>query len=240
MLEKTERTLELISQDDFFARHDVRFVGGTALSHIIEHRLSEDLDFAMLELPKDEIVDMMLKYGAVKKEHGDYIKDKVSNDGFDIDDSHIMFDLNGVKVDFFVPPFNIKEKDVWNNIPYTHYKDTNVKLAAFDTIMYMKTMAFWDRKKYRDVFDVYFVLSNGTEGYTPQKFVALHQKYNVTHSIEYLVSKVKSKDMFHERMGDEGINTLVDEPQTYEWYRNKLEKMLDEVYMHELYHGMSP
>ncbi|MBU0721350.1 nucleotidyl transferase AbiEii/AbiGii toxin family protein [bacterium] len=235
MLEKTQEALELIAQDEFFAKHDVRFVGGTALSYIIEHRLSEDLDFAMLELPKDEIVKMMLKYGAVKKEHSNYIKDGASNDGFDIDDSHVMFELNGVKVDFFEPPFNILEKDVWNNIPYLHYRDTNVKLAAFDTIMYMKTMAFWNRKKYRDVFDVYRVLANEIQDYTPQKFIKMHQRYNITHTTEYLVSKVRSKEMFHERKGDEGINTLVEKPQAYEWYRNKLEKMLDEVYMNELY-----
>ena len=235
MLEKTQKALELISQDEFFAKYDVRFVGGTALSYIIEHRLSEDLDFAMLELPKDEIVNMMLKYGAVKKEHSNYIKDSLTNDGFDIDDCHVMFEINGVKVDFFEPPFNIFEKDVWNNIPYTRYRDTNIKLAAFDTIMYMKTKAFWNRKKYRDIFDVYYVLVNEIQNYTPQKFLKMHQQYNITHTTEYLMSKIRSKEMFHERKDDEGINTLVERPQAYEWYRNKLEQMLDQVYMDEIY-----
>lgn len=239
MLEKTQNALELIAQDDFFAKYDVRFVGGTALSHIINHRLSEDLDFAMLNLQRDEIIKMMTKYGAVKKEHSDYIKDSVVNDGFDVDDYHVMFDLNGVKVDFFEPPFNMLEKDIWNNIPFTHYNNSNVKLAAFDTIMYMKTMAFWDRKKYRDIFDVYYVLSHNIQGYTPQKFIKTHQKYNVTHTTEYLVSKIKSKDMFHERKGDEGINTLVEKAKPYEWYRNEIEKMLDKVYMQEIYSTFS-
>jgi len=234
MLEKTQKVLNLIAQDDFFAKHDVRFVGGTALSYIIEHRLSEDLDFATLKLPKDEIKEMMLRYGAVKIDHSEYIKDSVTNDGFDIDDSHLMFELNGVKIDFFEPPFNLKEKDIWS-IPYEHYKETNIKLAAFETIMYMKTMAFWNRKKYRDIFDVYYVLSKEIHGYTATKFIQLHQKYNITHTTEYLISKVRSKTMFFEKIGDEGINTLVNKPQPYEWYRNKLEKMLDEVYMHELY-----
>ena len=50
MLKKTKDTLELIMNDGFFVNHDFRFVGGTALSHIINHRLSKDLDFAALEV----------------------------------------------------------------------------------------------------------------------------------------------------------------------------------------------
>ena len=180
MLKKTKKALELIAHDQFFADYDVRFVGGTALSYMMQHRLSEDLDFATLKLPKDEIIKMMLKYGATKKEHSTFVIDSAANDGFDIDDCHVMFELNGVKVDFFEPPFNTKEKAVWTEVPYTHYKDTNIKLAAFDTIMYM---------------------------------------------------------MFHERVNDEGLNTLVDKPKAYEWYRNKIEAMLDDVYMRELYHS---
>ena len=36
MLEKTQKVLEIISNDDIFKNNDIRFVGGTALSHIIK------------------------------------------------------------------------------------------------------------------------------------------------------------------------------------------------------------
>lgn len=52
MLEKTQRVLNFIANDDLFKNNDIRFVGGTALSYLIKHRLSEDLDFASLEFPK--------------------------------------------------------------------------------------------------------------------------------------------------------------------------------------------
>jgi len=50
MLEKTKKVLDILAQDEFFKNNDIKFVGGTALSHLINHRLSEDLDFAMLEI----------------------------------------------------------------------------------------------------------------------------------------------------------------------------------------------
>lgn len=236
MLEKTQKALELISKHDFFKKHDVRFVGGTALSYLINHRLSEDLDFAMAtpELPKDEIIEMMESFGAIKKKHSDYTIDSAINHGEDIDDSHIMFDLNGVKVDFFTPPFNIKEKVVWEEQPYHLYEDTNVKVASFETIFYMKTMAFWNRRKYRDVYDVYYVLSQGINGKTPKAFIEEYMKYNISYTKELLLLKIQSKKISVKK-GDEGINILVEDDKPYEWYRDKLEDMINDVYLEELY-----
>ena len=66
MLQKTQEVLELIANDELFENNDIRFVGGTALSYLIEHRLSEDLDFASLEVSSEEIEEVMKKYGAEK------------------------------------------------------------------------------------------------------------------------------------------------------------------------------
>lgn len=55
MLEKTKKVLEIICNDDLFKNFDIRFVGGTALSYRINHRLSEDLDF------EDDINDCCIK-----------------------------------------------------------------------------------------------------------------------------------------------------------------------------------
>jgi predicted nucleotidyltransferase component of viral defense system len=235
MLKKTKAVLDLLAKDTFFKDNDVRFVGGTALSFLINHRLSEDLDFAMLELPKEKIKSMMLRYGGVKRKHSDLIIDYALNDGEDIEDYHIMFDLNGVKIDFFVPPFNNKEKSIWENNPCTIYEDSNIKIASFETIFYMKTMAFWNRKKYRDVYDIYFVLSNNIDGYTAKKFIEEYIGFNITFTKEDMQRKIQSTTEFYEKQNDEGINTLVSKPKSYEWYRSKLEEMITNVYLAELY-----
>ena len=235
MLKKTKAVLDLLAKDTFFKDTDVRFVGGTALSFLINHRLSEDLDFAMLELPKEAINSIMSRYGGIKRKHSDLIIDYALNDGEDIEDYHIMFDLNGVKIDFFVPPFNMKEKAIWENNPCTIYEDTNIQIASFETIFYMKTMAFWNRKKYRDIYDIYFVLSKNINGYTAKKFIEEYIGFNITFTKEDMQMKIQSTAEFHEKQNDEGINTLVDKPMSYEWYRNKIEKMITSVYLEELY-----
>ena len=33
------------------------------------------------------------------------------------------------------------------------------KMSSLETLIYMKTMAFWNRKKYRDLFDIIHLLS---------------------------------------------------------------------------------
>ena len=233
MLKKTKNTLELIMNDDFFLKYDFRFVGGTALSHIINHRLSEDLDFASLELPRKEIEDMMNKYNAVKLEHDPTIEDYVTNDGEDINDSYMKFMLNGVKVEFFTPPFNLSEISIWEKDKYSYYENSTLKIASLDTIIYMKTMAFWNRKKYRDLFDIHFILSN--KHINANDFINNYLENNITYSIDNLYKKIQATTQFYKRPNDEGINTLVKNPKSYEWYRAEIEKYIYEVLLEKLY-----
>lgn len=233
MLKKTKNTLELIMNDDFFLKYDFRFVGGTALSHIINHRLSEDLDFASLELPCEEIEAFMKSYGAKKLEHDVTMEDYVTNDGEDIEISYMQFMLDGVKVEFFTPPFNLFEISVWEKDKYTNYKNSKLKIAALDTIIYMKTMAFWNRKKYRDLFDIYFVLSNNH--ISANDFINNYIESNITYDVESLYKKIQATTQFFKRSNDEGINTLVQNPKPYEWYRAEIEKYIHEILLEKLY-----
>ena len=123
MLEKTKEVLEIICNDDLFKNFDIRFVGGTALSYRINHRLSEDLDFATLNLSPKEISNMIFKYGGKIIDHDKTMEDYVSNDGADINYSYMKFLLNGVKVEFFTPPFNLFEQKVWENDKFTYYEN---------------------------------------------------------------------------------------------------------------------
>jgi len=234
MLPKTKEVLDFISQNDFFKKHDVRFVGGTALSYLINHRLSEDLDFAMLDFEKEKIMAMMKHLGATYIEHEQLQLDCAENEGGDLKDYHLVFSLNDVKVEFFVPQFNSLEKEVWINEGVSLYENSNIKIASFKTTMYMKTMAFWNRKKYRDLFDIYFVLS-GDFDFTANMFVDLYLKYNITYNKEMLYEKIKSTKEFYHRANDEGINSLVKDYKSYEWYRQKIEDMLYQIYMDEIY-----
>ena len=234
MLAKTKRVLDVLAQNEFFGRHDVRFVGGTALSYLIKHRLSEDLDFAMLELPTSEIADMMDSYSAKRIEHDALALGYAENDGGDLEEYHLKYILNDTKIEFFTPPFNLHEKEVWMNEPVGRYESTKLKIASFKTIIYMKSMAFWNRKKYRDLFDIHYAIVN-VDGYEAKDFVENYLKYNITYTKKALHEKIKSKSEFCEKPTDEGISALVANPKPYEWYRRELEGMLYEVYLDELY-----
>lgn len=226
MLDKTKEVLLLISNDPLFKENDIRFVGGTALSYHIQHRLSEDLDFATLKLDPVLIYNTMIKYGANKIELNDSIKDSALNEGEDINYSYLKYMLDGVKIEFFEPPFNTMEVEIWTHDPYTQYENTNVKLMSLQGISYMKTMAFWNRKKYRDVFDIYYLLENNI--YTVKEFLENYIKYNILYTKEQLLTKIEDKHLFSEKADDEGINTLVEDSKPYEWYRNKIEKLVRE------------
>ena len=49
MLEK-QKSFRIICNDDLFKNFDIRFVGGTALSYRINHRLSERFRFCNFKL----------------------------------------------------------------------------------------------------------------------------------------------------------------------------------------------
>lgn len=233
MLPKTKEVLELIANDELFTKFDIRFVGGTALSYLINHRLSEDLDFAALELVPKEIEEMMTKYAAVKIDHNVTMEDYVKNDGEDINLYYLKFMLNGVKIEFFTPPFNLSEETIWKNDEYTYYEDTTLKVASLNTIIYMKTMAFWNRKKYRDLFDIYYVIKNNH--ISSKKFINDYLEHNITYNIDYLHKKIQSSSHFFERTNDEGISSLVKNPKAYEWYRTKIEEFISNVLIEDLY-----
>jgi predicted nucleotidyltransferase component of viral defense system len=237
MLEKTKLVLDALAKHELFEKHDIRFVGGTALSYLIDHRLSEDLDFAMLELCRDEIEEMMHLYGAVKIRHDNTAVDYALNEGGDLYDYHLKYILNEVKVEFFSPPFNVLEKEIWIDSTTSRYKETKLKIASFETIIYMKSMAFWNRKKYRDLFDIYYTITN-IDGYDAKIFIETYLKYNITYTKEMLYSKIKSKESFYEKRDDEGISGLVQNAKTYEWYRSQIENLVYEVYLEELYSGV--
>ena len=97
----------------------------------------------------------------------------------------------------------------------------------------MKTTAFWNRKKYRDLFDIYYLIEN--KHISPNKFINQYLEYNITYNTENLYKRIKEPLHFFEKANDEGINLLVSNPKPYEWYRAKIEEFIYGVLLDELY-----
>jgi len=50
-----------------------------------------------------------------------------------------------------------------------------------------------------------------------------------------LYEKIQSKINFYEKLNDEGISALVEDAKSYEWYRSKIEDLVYEMYLEDLY-----
>ncbi|MEA1967807.1 MAG: nucleotidyl transferase AbiEii/AbiGii toxin family protein [Thermodesulfobacteriota bacterium] len=126
--------LELIETCDFLYKYVL--VGGSALTLHLCHRKSEDLDFFTVEDNFDK-QEIML-----------YIKKFDTKEIINQTDEQIDLLLNGVKVTFF----NAK----WNFLQPSHCKIFN--LATIQAIAIMKVNALFLRAKYRDYYDLYFLV----------------------------------------------------------------------------------
>ena len=124
--------------------------GGTALAMQIGHRKSEDLDFMMWRISKNEKPEV--NWNAIEKELRDKIGEIESFNmlGFD----QIEFVVKGVKFSFFVSD---------NLSPVTAPIDYlgNIRLADIESIMAMKMEVMLRRMKFRDYYDIYSILQEG-------------------------------------------------------------------------------
>jgi len=71
--------------------------------------------------------------------------------------------------------------------------------------------------------------------YKTKDFLDRYLQYNFTYTKEMLLNKIQSKKEFYKKLTDEGLNTLVEKPNEYEWYRIELEKFIYDDYLKELY-----
>lgn len=235
MRDNTRQILNKISHNLLFSQYDIRFVGGTALSYHINHRLSEDLDFAMLEICHDAISETMDALKAIKIEHSQIATQYALNDGEEMERYYVKFLLEGVKIEFFVPPFNLLEKEIWNKDKPVMYESSKVQISSLETILYMKTMAFWNRKKYRDLFDIHYTINN-IKGYTINKFIDNYLQYHKTHTPESLHKLLGDKGKFFHKKDDEELSRLVETPKPYEFYRNAIhEKIYSDIILPQTY-----
>ena len=145
----TEEIFEQISK--LKCLNNYTLIGGTALALQLGHRLSEDLDFCKWRKSKNDFVrvdelkqisDELTTIGKVKKNI--------------LDDNHIDFSLNGVKITFyadneFKEPKDLKKQPFLNNI----------KIADVKSIGIMKVALMLHRNSHRDYYDIYSILQSG-------------------------------------------------------------------------------
>jgi predicted nucleotidyltransferase component of viral defense system len=154
-LTEIKNLISQFSEDNLFEKF--YFVGGTAMSYYLNHRISYDIDLISTEkLDVDRLSGLSIKYSAR------YIPDKNEstfriNTGNNLREYKMAFNIQGIKVEFFYPNDSVRlavlEKHKNNCEQIGH-----IKILPLEAISELKLLALFRRKKIRDLFDIYVLL----------------------------------------------------------------------------------
>ena len=187
-------------------------VGGTALSIYLDHRLSEDLDFATSDksLPKKAISTLLERLTnegcAIEDTTPVAARQDAINDGYDIEEYYQDWLVDGVKLTFFtLEEKNGRMKLV--NDPGAPW-DQNLRLASLETLFVTKSLVLVDRHTLRDNFDMYTLLASKHFSYA--NLVHAYKTYRPGASLEIPKQRLLDRDY---PITDPGLSGLVDEPE---------------------------
>ncbi|MDR0394480.1 MAG: nucleotidyl transferase AbiEii/AbiGii toxin family protein [Tannerella sp.] len=148
---KTGEVFEALSNLDIIK--DYVLVGGTALSLQLNTRLSEDLDFMKWKKTKNDKPE--IPWDKINKELSNLGLGKVKVEvlGFE----QALFEVADVKLSFY-------SRDSYSpkglqRVPFHN----NVAVADINSIGVMKIDAMLRRNSFRDYYDLYSILKNGTD-----------------------------------------------------------------------------
>ena len=151
------KALEKIKESALF-EDELFFVGGTALSYYINHRISEDIDIVSVKaLNYKTIVPMISSLGAVKIQDENITALRMA--GLFPDEYMLKFILDNVKLEFFQANRPI-QKEILQTATFTKYKDSKIKILDLKSICELKLVALLQRDKSRDLFDFIAILDN--------------------------------------------------------------------------------
>ena len=156
MLHEIESLLEKFSENSLF--QEFYFVGGTALAYYLNHRISYDIDFIKPErLDTQRLKELTVLYGARYVPDPNASAFKI-NTGESLEHYKMSFNFDGIKVEFFYPNDPLKTAIVIRDREESRRIYPNIHILPLQTIAELKLLAFFERSKIRDLFDIYVLL----------------------------------------------------------------------------------
>ena len=181
-----------IFKDEFY------FVGGTALSYFINHRISEDIDIVSPKtLNYKRIIPIMATIGAKKVDDENIMSLRLA--GLFPDEYILKFILDDVKIEFFFANRPI-QKQILKKLTFTNYENSNLKILDLKLIVSLKLVALLQRDKARDLFDFGSILDNDIMTINEILYIAKESK-NIN-SKENLINFISNKK---EAKNDEAV-----------------------------------
>ena len=160
MTEEIRNLLSKIEDNTLFDSYPIYFIGGTALSTYLDHRVSYDLDFiSTVKLPISAIKAFAFSL------HARQMIDKNAsafriNRGEDLHNFHLKFMVDRIKIEFsyFGDPMI---EVVLNQATFEPYStNSTLKKLSLADIIKLKSIALLKREKSRDLFDIAIILEH--------------------------------------------------------------------------------
>ena len=179
-------------------------IGGSALSLHIDHRLSEDLDFAWpgSRLPRQQIEDLIRNLPDL---HFDPIPDPVAlreadDAGMDLYNFSQDYLVNGIKLTCFCP--DAPERQI-----LAQTTNVNLRVATVPEIFALKALVTAKRSKKRDWFDLFILMRD--HGYTWQAFREVFIATGISNHYKNAANRLCSGEP---GKSDEGFDQLLPGP----------------------------
>ena len=212
MTQEIKELLENIENNPLFKKYPFYFIGGTALSTYLDHRISYDIDIVSTEpLPVSAIKAFAF---SLKARH---IPDRQRasvfkiNTGKNLDNFYIKFMVNAVKLEFVYFEDELRQSVV-NNAKYTPYTENSMlNILSLDDIIALKAIALFDRQKARDLFDMAIILERDLVSIEELERIYSFKQRDDKNLREYI-------DSFDSRKDDDGDSSLDFLPQ-HEHYK---------------------
>ncbi|MDF1879036.1 nucleotidyl transferase AbiEii/AbiGii toxin family protein [Sulfurimonas sp. SAG-AH-194-C20] len=168
---------------------DLYFIGGTALSYYINHRISEDIDLASSSALKHKtIISSMLEINAQRVKDENEFSLRLA--GLFPDEHILKFNLDGVKIEFFKASRTL-QLEILEESKYTPFEDSNLKILDLKSIAKLKIVALFSREKSRDLFDFGAILDNDV--LSIDEVLEIAKKLTIIDSKESLIKYISSK-----------------------------------------------
>ncbi len=208
-------------------------IGGTALSISDQHRLSEDLDFAVHgeKLPAREInalIRDLRKEGCVVEQtlHLASAQD-FEESGLDLDDFQRDYAVDGVKVTFVAP--EPEERAILREASPFQYE--GISVADESTLFKLKSLLLTRRVTSRDLFDLYHLTHDRGRPLT-QVFETIRH-YHPTYPLESVKHRLLMTPIPPD---DPGFDALVDVGITVDDMRAWFERQVTDLEVAEAEH----
>jgi hypothetical protein len=148
--------LDNIKSLEMFDDEELYFIGGTALSYYLEHRISEDIDIVSTKpLPYKKIISVVSSIGGRKLRDENVVALRMA--GLFPDEYMLKFDLHGVKLEFFRASTSLQQ-NILKNAESTQYLESSISILDVKSIAKLKLIALLSRYKSRDLFDFKVIL----------------------------------------------------------------------------------